>query len=143
MGKIGGIFLTAKSANKRTYAAVYSSNVKSRIVPRKCALVKSGPKKGKLRKGCYFRGHNAFCDVLIADKMSCDVKAAKKAVRKTTAKKVRHTRPPVLHKRHRSMSSKERRAFETAQRARHKALPKMSSKERRAFAHRARARAGR
>jgi hypothetical protein len=96
-----GIFLTASSANKRTYRAVYASRVKSRVVPRACAVLKSGPYKGKLRKGCRFVGRRAFCDVIIADKLRCDAKAAKKAVRKTARKaakkhRVRHAMPKTL-----------------------------------------------
>jgi hypothetical protein len=48
-------------------------------VPRKCAVVRSGEGKGKLRKGCYFakNGH-AFCDKVVADKLTCNASSPDK-----------------------------------------------------------------
>jgi len=65
----GWMFLTPKSANKRSYQKVYSSNVTSKQVPKGCAIIRSGPKKGKLRRGCRFRGGHAWCDTIVADKI--------------------------------------------------------------------------
>ncbi len=90
-------FLTSSSANKRNYQKVYSSNVTSKQVPRACALVKSGPKKGKLRKGCYIaRGGHAFCDKVVAEKLSCDATTGKNMGRKRKAKRSRAKQPPTL-----------------------------------------------
>lgn len=94
-------FLSPMSANKRKYQKVYSSNVTSRVVSRACALRTSGPKKGKLRRGCYFRGKHAYCDAVVADRLKCSSPAVK-AVAKRLAKRERDVRPtPVKRKRSR------------------------------------------
>lgn len=59
-----GSFKTKKAANRRTYTSVRSGSPVTKAVKRACALVQSGPKQGKLRKGCRLTGHGARCDVL-------------------------------------------------------------------------------
>lgn len=60
-----GSFSSKKAANRRTYTSIASGSPVTKPVKRECALVKSGPKKGKLRKGCRIDGNGiARCDVL-------------------------------------------------------------------------------
>jgi hypothetical protein len=69
-----GAFLSPSSANRRRYRKVYSSNVVSKVVPRACALVQSGPKKGKLRKGCHIKAGRAYCDATIIDRLPAEAR---------------------------------------------------------------------
>jgi len=72
-GGTRGIFKTASSANRRgrKYVSISSSNPVSVIVPRRCAIVKSGPKKGKAKKGCKLTRNGAWCEKIRAKKLSC------------------------------------------------------------------------
>lgn len=64
-GTLKGTYKSASSANRRTYTKVQQGSPVTRVVPRACAIVQSGPKKGKLRKGCRIAGNGqARCDEL-------------------------------------------------------------------------------
>jgi len=60
-----GAFKSSKAANRRRYSSISQGSAVTRVVPRACALVQSGAKKGKLRKGCRITGNGqARCDEL-------------------------------------------------------------------------------
>lgn len=61
-----GVFKSSGAANRRRYSRISSGSPITRVVPRACALVQSGEKRGKLRKGCRISGNGqARCDELI------------------------------------------------------------------------------
>ena len=60
-----GSYKTTKAANRRRYTRVSQGSPVTRAVPRGCSIVQSGPKKGKLRKGCRIGSNGvARCDLL-------------------------------------------------------------------------------
>ncbi len=63
--KLAGAYGSPSSANRRKYTKVASGSPVTKQVPRACAIVQNGAKKGKLRKGCRIRGGKAFCDKLV------------------------------------------------------------------------------
>lgn len=67
-GGTGAAFKNPKSAAARRWLTA-RGNVVSKKVPKACAIVQSGPKKGKVRKGCKIRKHGAWCDESIIDRL--------------------------------------------------------------------------
>lgn len=64
-GTLKGSYKSSGAANRRRYSRVSSGSPITRVVPRGCAIVQSGAKKGKLRKGCRVSANGqARCDVL-------------------------------------------------------------------------------
>lgn len=63
-GTLKGSF-GADAANRRRFSKVQAGSPVTRSVKRACAIVQSGPKKGKLRKGCRLTKSGARCDVLV------------------------------------------------------------------------------
>lgn len=59
-----GSYKSSTAANRRSYSHISSGSPVTRSVPRACALVQSGGKKGKIRKGCRMTKNGARCDVL-------------------------------------------------------------------------------
>ena len=53
---------SAKCAQSRYWTRISSGTALKKRVPKACAIVQSGPKKGKLRKGCKIHKSGAFCD---------------------------------------------------------------------------------
>lgn len=56
---------TKKAAVRRNWTSVSSGKTPMLRTPRACALVQSGPKKGKVRKGCRLTKNGAYCDELV------------------------------------------------------------------------------
>lgn len=59
-----GTYRTKKAANRRRYSKVSQGSPIVHAVPRGCAIVQSGAKKGKMRKGCRIKNGRAYCDVV-------------------------------------------------------------------------------
>lgn len=57
-----GLFArTKKAASKRVWTSVSSGKTAMYRVPRGCAIVQSGEKKGKVRRGCKLTKNGAYC----------------------------------------------------------------------------------
>ena len=80
-----GSYKSSKSANRRRYSKIGQGSPVTQAVPRGCALVQGGEKKGKLRKGCRIgKSGVARCDVLTrlpATAMQYARKGSKKRIR--------------------------------------------------------------
>lgn len=64
-GTLAGTYKSSGAANRRRYSRVSSGSPITRVVKRGCAIVQSGAKKGKLRKGCRISANGqARCDLV-------------------------------------------------------------------------------
>ena len=64
-GTLKGVYKSSGAANRRRYRRVSSGSPVTHVVPRGCAIVQSGGKKGKLRKGCRVAANGqARCDLV-------------------------------------------------------------------------------
>lgn len=66
---ISGSCKSPSCAKGKTWTHVSSGASLKKQVPKACAIVQSGGKKGKIRKGCRIRGHHAFCEVGVAARL--------------------------------------------------------------------------
>lgn len=62
--KLGMFAKTKKAAIRRNWTSVTSGKVPMMRVPRACALVQSGDKKGRVRRGCKLTKNGAYCGEL-------------------------------------------------------------------------------
>src|SRR6185295_17001784 len=77
---ISGSCKSSSCAGGKRWTRVSSGSSVKKQVPKACAIVQSGAKKGRIRKGCRIRGNHAFCEV--------GKKLPAKASRKVHGKKI-------------------------------------------------------
>lgn len=81
---ISGSCASPSCAKSKTWTRVSSGSSVKKQVPKACAIVQSGSSKGKIRKGCRIRGHHAFCDVGVVERLPATAKRRTKSGKKVS-----------------------------------------------------------
>lgn len=81
---ISGSCKSSSCAGGKRWTRVSSGSAVKKQVPKACAIVQSGPKHGRIRKGCRIKGHHAFCEVGVAARLPKEASRKSKTGKKIT-----------------------------------------------------------